>query len=164
MSATVDALRYYEAKALEMQRASLRGDSKTMLALMQELAIDGGAIARRAIDSQSAPEPATVAVDAGALAALLAACDALVERWHTPLWKDAQPTAEYIAALRVAADNARRLLAGVGEPATVAVDAGALGELREAMEKLRSPMSRPEYAVARARIVEAAWRLLEGGE
>ena len=45
-----------------------------------------------------------------------------------------------------------------------AVDAGALGELREAMEKLRAPMSRPGYAVAMARIVEAAWRLLEGGE
>jgi uncharacterized protein HemX len=53
-----------------------------------------------------------VAVTAGALVDLLSASDALIERWHTPLWKDAKPTAEYIAALRVAADNARRLLAG----------------------------------------------------
>lgn len=45
----VDALAYYEAKALRMQRASLRGDSKEMLALMQELAVDGGATARRAM-------------------------------------------------------------------------------------------------------------------
>ena len=52
------------------------------------------------------------AVTAGALVDLLAASDALVERWHTPLRKYAKPTAEYIAALRVAADNARRLLAG----------------------------------------------------
>ena len=103
MSATVDALRYYEAKALEMQRASLRGDPKAMLALMQELAIDGGAIARRAIDKQAAPEPATVAVDAGALDAL-----------------------------------------------------------RSAMSKLRAPMSRTEYAAARAGIIEAAYRLLAG--
>lgn len=44
-----DALAYYELKALRMQRASLRGDSKEMLALMQELAIDGGSTARRAM-------------------------------------------------------------------------------------------------------------------
>jgi hypothetical protein len=158
MSATVDALRYYEVKALEMQRASLRGDSKSMLSLMQELAIDGGSIARRAIDKEAAPEPATVssgpAIDlvispnggisadfssdktrrafarqirkfkelesepaavapaTGALEALLAASDAVIERWHTPLWKDARPTAEYIAALRLAAESARKLLAG----------------------------------------------------
>lgn len=54
---------------------------------------------------------------------LLAATHAVIERWHTPLWKDSRPTAEYIAALRVAADNARHLLAGVGEPATVDVAA-----------------------------------------
>lgn len=43
---------------------------------------------------------------------LLAASDALIERWHTPLWKDARPTAEYIAALRLAAESARKLLEG----------------------------------------------------
>lgn len=103
MSRLIDALGYYEAKAMQMQRASLRGDTKAMLALMQELAIDGGAIARRAIDSQAAPEPATAAVDAGALEAL-----------------------------------------------------------RSAMSKLQAPMSRAEYAAARACIIEAAYRLLAG--
>lgn len=49
MSRLIDALGYYEAKAMQMQRASLRGDSKEMLALMQELAIDGGSTARRAM-------------------------------------------------------------------------------------------------------------------
>ena len=44
-----DALAYYELKALRMKRASLRGDSKEMLALMQELATDGSSIARRAM-------------------------------------------------------------------------------------------------------------------
>jgi hypothetical protein len=105
MSRVIDALGYYEAKAQQMQRTSLRGDTKAMLALMQELAIDGGAIARRAIDSQTAPEPATVAVNREALEAL-----------------------------------------------------------RSAMSKLRAPMSRTEYAVARAGIIEAACRLLAGGE
>lgn len=68
--------------------------------------------------------------------------------------------ANYIQQLE--AERTARLAAP--EPATVAVDAGALDELREAMGNLREPMSRPEYAVARARIVEAAWCLLEGGE
>ena len=48
--------------------------------------------------------------------------------------------------------------------ARVAVDAGALEALRSAMSKLRAPMSRTEYAVARAGIIEAAYCLLEGGE
>ena len=50
------------------------------------------------------------------------------------------------------------------ESATVAVDAGALEALRSAMSKLRAPMSRTEYAVARAGIIEAAYRLLARGE
>lgn len=47
-----------------------------------------------------------------ALRELLAASDAVVDLWHTPLWKDSQPTAEYIAALRLAAESARKLLEG----------------------------------------------------
>lgn len=50
------------------------------------------------------------------------------------------------------------------EPDTVAVDAGALEALRSAMSKLRAPMSRTEYGAARACIIEAASRLLAGGE
>lgn len=46
-----------------------------------------------------------------ALRELLAASDAVIERWHAPLWKDAKPTAEYIAALRLAAESARKQLA-----------------------------------------------------
>lgn len=46
------------------------------------------------------------------LRAITIAADALVDRWHTPLWKDARPTAEYIAALRLAAESARKLLKG----------------------------------------------------
>lgn len=46
------------------------------------------------------------------LRAITIAADALVDRWHTPLWKDATPTAEYIAALRLAAESARKLLKG----------------------------------------------------
>lgn len=53
------------------------------------------------------------------------------------------------------------------EPATVAVDAGALAELREAMTKFRmlpeSAVSRPAGSVARERVMEAARRLLKGG-
>ena len=45
------------------------------------------------------------------LRAITAAADAVIERWHTPLSKDAKPTAEYIAALRLAAESARKLLA-----------------------------------------------------
>lgn len=50
------------------------------------------------------------------------------------------------------------------EPATAAVDAGALEALRSAMSKLRAPMSREEYAAARASIIEAAYSLLARGE
>lgn len=50
------------------------------------------------------------------------------------------------------------------EPDTVAVDAVALEALRSAMSKLRAPMSRTEYGAARASIIEAAYRLLAGGE
>lgn len=52
-------------------------------------------------------------------------------------------------------------------PATVAVDAGALAELREAMAQFRalpeSAVWRPAGAVARERVMEAARRLLAGG-
>lgn len=50
------------------------------------------------------------------------------------------------------------------DPFTVAVDAGALEALRSAMSKLRAPMSRTEYAAARACIIEAVYRLLAGGD
>ena len=150
MSRAIDALGYYEAKAQQMQRASLRGDTKAMLALMQELAIDGGAIARRAIDSQTAPESATVAVTDRQLA-------------------DAVNELRDIAIKYHAAGQLRERIAGVvsglvrGEPGAVAVDAGALEALRSAMSKLRAPMSRTEYAAARAGIIEAAYSLLTGG-
>ena len=53
------------------------------------------------------------------------------------------------------------------EPATVAVDAGALAELRESMAKFRalpeSAVFRPAGGVARERVMEAARRLLVGG-
>jgi predicted RNA-binding Zn ribbon-like protein len=46
------------------------------------------------------------------LRAITAAADAVIQRWHTPLWKDARPTAEYIAVLRRAAESAHKLLVG----------------------------------------------------
>ena len=49
-------------------------------------------------------------------------------------------------------------------PATVAVNAVALEALRSAMSKLRAPMPRTAYGAARACIIEAARRLLAGGE
>lgn len=102
MSKVIDALGYYEEKAMQMQRASLRGDSKAMLSLMQDLAVDGGAIARRAIDSQAAPAPSTVAVDAGAQAELRGVLFDIIE------WFDAGD----VEAARECAARARRLMAG----------------------------------------------------
>ena len=43
------ALRWYAAKAKEMQRCTLRGDSKAMLEIMRELSLDGGKQAREAM-------------------------------------------------------------------------------------------------------------------
>ena len=37
---------------------------------------------------------------------LLAASQAVIDRWETPLWKDVPATAEYIHALRAAVENA----------------------------------------------------------
>lgn len=45
-----EALDWYEGKALEMQRATLRNDSKRMLELMRDLSLDGGSKARRAVE------------------------------------------------------------------------------------------------------------------
>ena len=44
------ALEWYEHKAKQMQRATLQVDGQVMLALMRELALDGGNRARRAIE------------------------------------------------------------------------------------------------------------------
>lgn len=38
---------------------------------------------------------------------LYAAAQAVVERWDTPLWKDVEPTARFIATLRAALAKAR---------------------------------------------------------
>lgn len=48
--AITEALQWYERMALEMQRATLRNDSKRMLELMRELSLDGGSKARRAAE------------------------------------------------------------------------------------------------------------------
>lgn len=50
-------------------------------------------------DIEAAPRPA---VTAGAVDALRTAAQAVVDRWDTPLWKDAPATAEYIGMLRAA--------------------------------------------------------------
>lgn len=49
-----EALDWYENIAKEMQRATLRVDSKMTLNLIHELALDGGSRARRAIESTTA--------------------------------------------------------------------------------------------------------------
>lgn len=105
---------------------------------------------------------------------ITAAADAVVERWHTPLWKDAKPTAEYIAALRLAAESARKLLA-VGDgamemraidsqaapkPATVAVDAGAL---RDVLFDIIEWFDAGDVEAARECVARAR-HLLAGGE
>ena len=43
------ALQWYEAKAVQMGRAAIHQDSKLMLALMKEIAVEYGAQARTAI-------------------------------------------------------------------------------------------------------------------
>ena len=45
----LEALQWYEAKAVQMGRAAIHQDSKLMLALMKEIAVEYGAKARAAI-------------------------------------------------------------------------------------------------------------------
>ena len=45
----LDALQWYEAKAVQMGRAAIHQDSKLMLELMKEIAVEYGAQARAAI-------------------------------------------------------------------------------------------------------------------
>ena len=45
----LEALQWYEAKAVQMGRAAIHQDSKLMLELMKELAVEYGAQARAAI-------------------------------------------------------------------------------------------------------------------
>ena len=45
----LEALQWYEAKAVQMGRAAIHQDSKLMLALMKEIAVEYGAQARAAI-------------------------------------------------------------------------------------------------------------------
>ena len=45
----LEALRWYEAQAKDMGKAAIHSDSKTMLALMREVAVDYGKRARAAI-------------------------------------------------------------------------------------------------------------------
>ena len=47
--ALLEALRWYEAQAKDMGKAAIHSDSKTMLALMHEVAVDYGKRARAAI-------------------------------------------------------------------------------------------------------------------
>lgn len=54
------------------------------------------------------PQLASRALEESALAELVDAAQAVLDRWDTPLWKDVPSTAEYIARLRAA-------LAGVEE-------------------------------------------------
>lgn len=61
------------------------------------------------------------------------------------------------AILRDSANNR-----GILDGSTVPVSREALEALRSAMSKLRAPMSRTEYAAARACIIEAAYSLLAG--
>lgn len=58
----------------------------------------------RVIPASGAEQPPSPqpAVTAGAVDALRTAAQAVVDRWDTPLWKDAPATAEYIGMLRAA--------------------------------------------------------------
>ena len=47
--ALLEALRWYEAQAKNMGKAAIRSDSKTMLSIMHEVAVDYGTRARAAI-------------------------------------------------------------------------------------------------------------------
>lgn len=51
------ALQWYEAKAVQMGRAAIHQDSKLMLALMKEIAVEYGAQARAAIAKATGEQP-----------------------------------------------------------------------------------------------------------
>jgi len=51
------ALQWYEAKAVQMGRAAIHQDSKLMLALMKEIAVEYGAQARAAIAKATGDQP-----------------------------------------------------------------------------------------------------------
>lgn len=51
------ALQWYEAKAVQMGRAAINQDSKLMLALMKEIAVEYGAQARAAIVKATGEQP-----------------------------------------------------------------------------------------------------------
>ena len=53
----LNALQWYEAKAVQMGRAAIHQDSKLMLALMKEIAVEYGAQARAAIAKATGEQP-----------------------------------------------------------------------------------------------------------
>ena len=53
----LEALQWYEAKAVQMGRAAIHQDSKLMLALMKEMAVEYGAKARAAIARATGEQP-----------------------------------------------------------------------------------------------------------
>lgn len=53
----LEALQWYEAKAVQMGRAAIHQDSKLMLALMKEIAVEYGAKARAAIARATGEQP-----------------------------------------------------------------------------------------------------------
>ena len=53
----LEALQWYEAKAVQMRRAAIHQDSKLMLALMKEIAVEHGAKARAAIARATGEQP-----------------------------------------------------------------------------------------------------------
>ena len=53
----LEALQWYEAKAVQMGRAAIDQDSKLMLALMKEIAVEYGAQARAAIAKATGERP-----------------------------------------------------------------------------------------------------------
>jgi hypothetical protein len=53
----LEALQWYESKAKQMGRAAINKDSKLMLALMKEIAVEYGAQARAAIAKATGDQP-----------------------------------------------------------------------------------------------------------
>jgi len=53
----LEALQWYEAKAVQMGRAAIHQDSKLMLELMKEIAVERGAKARAAIARATGEQP-----------------------------------------------------------------------------------------------------------
>ena len=53
----LEALQWYEAKAVQMGRAAIDQDRKLMLELMKELAVEDGAQARAAIAKATGEQP-----------------------------------------------------------------------------------------------------------